>query len=237
MNAVPLKPGDAHGRVLELTKEAFAIAHSAAAAAAEGVATSSSKRLDALREHEAELDRLDFEVDELVTSSITSTSESQAKDLLACMKFVIGLERIGDLLLNFANRATSVVNKIDIQDTKDLTMMASRLEKMINDAEQSFSSRSLDRAVAVLRADGELDRLRNLIVLRHLEDSGARYQESFHVLFMAQSVERAGDHAKNIAEEVCHLVSGQPVRHVLRSYDKPIEQMFIDKLRSKSKRA
>jgi len=55
------------------------------------------------------------------------------------------------------------------------------------------------------------------------------------VLFMTQSLERAGDHAKNLAEEVCHLVSGRTVRHVLRSYDKPVEQMFIDDLRRKHK--
>ncbi len=46
-----------------------------------------------------------------------------------------------------------------------------------------------------------------------------------------QSLERAGDHAKNLAEEVCHLVSGHTVRHVLMAYDKPVEQMFIDYLR------
>jgi len=50
---------------------------------------------------------------------------------------------------------------------------------------------------------------------------------------MTQSLERAGDHAKNLAEEICHLVSGQTVRHVLRSYDKPVEQMFIDDLKRK----
>ncbi len=46
-----------------------------------------------------------------------------------------------------------------------------------------------------------------------------------------QSLERAGDHAKNLAEEVCHFVSGHTVRHVLMAYDKPVEQMFIDYLR------
>jgi hypothetical protein len=51
------------------------------------------------------------------------------------------------------------------------------------------------------------------------------------VIFMTQSLERAGDHAKNLAEEVCHLVSGRPARHVLIAYDKPVEQMFIEHLR------
>jgi phosphate uptake regulator len=49
---------------------------------------------------------------------------------------------------------------------------------------------------------------------------------------MTQSLERAGDHAKNLAEEVCHFVSGRTVRHVLMAYDKPVEQqLFMEKLR------
>jgi phosphate uptake regulator len=54
---------------------------------------------------------------------------------------------------------------------------------------------------------------------------------------MTQSLERAGDHAKNLAEEVCHLVSGHSVRHVLRTYDKPMEQMFIEDLKRRQKSA
>ena len=78
-----------------------------------------------------------------------------------------------------------------------------------------------------------MDRLRNLIFLHHLETHHEqRHPESFHVLFMAQGLERAGDHAKNIAEEVCHLVSGRTVRHVLRSYDVPDEKLFIEHLRA-----
>jgi hypothetical protein len=45
---------------------------------------------------------------------------------------------------------------------------------------------------------------------------------------MTQSLERAGDHAKNLAEEVCHFVSGRPVRHVLIAYDKPVEQLLFE---------
>ena len=56
---------------------------------------------------------------------------------------------------------------------------------------------------------------------------------SLQVIFMTQSLERAGDHAKNLAEEVCHFVSGHTVRHVMMTYDKPIEQMFLDWLRQR----
>jgi phosphate uptake regulator len=85
-----------------------------------------------------------------------------------------------------------------------------------------------------LRADAGMDRLRNLIFMRHIENpENAQRQASLQVIFMTQSLERAGDHAKNLAEEVCHLVSGHTVRHVMMTYDKPIEQMFLDWLRQR----
>ncbi|HEX8924575.1 MAG TPA: PhoU domain-containing protein, partial [Terriglobales bacterium] len=89
-------------------------------------------------------------------------------------------------------------------------------------------------AVSVLRADAELDRLRNLLLVRHIENpESAQQQESFHVVFMAQSIERAGDHAKNIAEEVVQLVTGRSVRHLLRTSDMPFENMFVEFMRRK----
>lgn len=226
-----LQPATAH--ILELTLEALRVAHSAASAAAEGIATGTVAVLGILREREKELDSLDRDVDDLVTATITGVNESQARELLACMKLVISLERIGDLLLSFGNRAETVAARISPEDVHDLTVMASRLEKMLADVDAAFREHNLDRSVNVLRADGELDRHRNLVLLRHLESNAAESRnESFHVIAMAQELERAGDHTKNMAEEVCHLVSGRTVRHVLRTYDRPLEQLFLDQLRS-----
>lgn len=223
-------------RLQEKTLEACHLARMAAGNVAEGIATGVPSVLEIVRKREKELDALDREIDQGVTSVITKVSEAHARELLACLKFIIGLERVGDLLLNCSNRAAAVGSRIDLQDIRDLTLMASRLEKMLGDVQGALRDRDLNLALAVLRADAEMDRLRNPVFIRHLEghDNSPR-QESFHVLFMTQSLERAGDHAKNLAEEVCHLVSGHTVRHVLRSYDKPVEQMFIDDLKRKHK--
>ena len=153
------------------------------------------------------------------------------------MKFMIGLERIGDLLLSFANSAQATEGRLEPQDTRELTQMATLLEKMLTDVGASFSLRDVKKAVEVLRADAEMDRLRNLIFLRHIENpENMARQASLQVIFMTQSLERAGDHAKNLAEEVCHFVSGRTVRHLLMAYDKPIEQMFIDWLRTREQK-
>lgn len=225
-------PEPAHHYIVRRTVEACNMAKEAAGAAAEGIATGSSTLLNSLRQRERELDTLDTEIDNGVTTAITEVGPAEARELLACMKFMIGLERIGDLLLSFANSALSVSGRIDPEDTRDLTQMATILEKMLTDVGDAFSARDVGKAVDVLRSDAEIDRLRNLIFLRHIENpENITRQASLQVIFMTQSLERAGDHAKNLAEEVCHVVSGRTVRHVLMAYDKPVEQMFIDYLR------
>jgi phosphate transport system protein len=227
-------PEPAHQYLVRRTVEACALARDAASAAAEGIATGSVALLNSLRQRERDLDVFDVEIDSGVTTAITEdgVSPAEARELLACMKFMIGLERIGDLLLSFSNSAQAAGGRLDSEDTRDLTHMATILEKMLTDVGSAFSQRDVNTAVDVLRADAEMDRLRNLIFLRHIENpENIVRQASLQVIFMTQSLERAGDHAKNLAEEVCHFVSGHTVRHVLMAYDKPVEQMFIDWLR------
>jgi len=228
------EPESPYAHLVKRTIEACRVATEAAATAAEGIATASCPLLNTLREREKELDHLDMEIDAGVTMAITQVTATEARELLACMKFMISLERIGDLLLSFASSAQAAGGRLDPQDTRDLTRMATVLEKMLTDAGTAFSTRDLKKAVDVLRADAEVDRLRNLIFLRHIENpENVTRHASLEVIFMTQSLERAGDHAKNLAEEVCHFVSGHTVRHVLMTYDKPIEQMFLDWLRDR----
>ncbi len=231
-------PETSHQYLVQRTVQACHLAKEAAAAAAEGIATGSSALLNSIRQREKELDTLDMEIDDGVTTAITQVTGTNARELLACMKFMIGLERIGDLLLSFVNSAQAAGGRLDPQDVRELTQMATLLEKMLTDVGESFSARDVRKAVDVLRADAEMDRLRNLIFMRHIENpERAERQASLQVIFMTQSLERAGDHAKNLAEEVCHFVSGHTVRHVLMSYDKPVEQMFIEWLRARDEKS
>jgi len=227
-------PEPSYAHLVRRTIEACQVAKEAAAAAAEGIATGSAPLLNTIRVREKDLDTLDMEIDAGVTAAITQVTEPEARELLACMKFMIGLERIGDLLLSFASSAQAAGGRLDPQDIRDLTHMATVLEKMLSDVGEAFSARDVKKAIDVLRADAEMDRLRNLLFLRHIENpENLQRQASLQVIFMTQSLERAGDHAKNLAEEVCFVVSGHTVRHVMMAYDKPIEQMFLDYLRQR----
>ncbi len=176
---------------------------------------------------EAQLDLLDRELDERITAAVQEARGEQVRELLACMKMMTDLERIGDLLASFASRGRAVADRLDMRDTADLIKMASVLEQMLLKAQHAFASSNLNDAVDVLRADGEIDRLRNLLYVRLVEGFEGVASASLHLLFMAQALERAGDHAKNLAEEICHVLSGHTLRHVLRAQDQPMEQMFI----------
>jgi phosphate transport system protein len=119
-----------------------------------------------------------------------------------------------------------------MEDLEYLTRMGCLLESMLEQAKQAFCERNLDQALKVLRTDSEMDRFRNLLLVRHTQNpDGLKGQESLHVLLMATALERAGDHAKNMAEEVCHLATGQSIRHALKSKDKPLEQLYLDWLK------
>src|SRR5271170_1517450 len=138
-----LPPEPAHHHIVRRTVEACRLAKEAAGAAAEGIATGSSPLLNSLRNRERELDTLDMEIDAAVTTAITEVEPPEARELLACMKFMISLERIGDLLLSFANSAQAASGRIDSEDTRDLTHMATILEKMLTDCGAAFSAREI----------------------------------------------------------------------------------------------
>lgn len=229
---VPLGHTDDHSQIVGLTLEACEVCRIAASGAVDNMAGGASSALGIVRESEERLDVLDREVDQRVTTAVTQVSAVQARELLACMKIVIDLERIGDLLLSFATRAQASRPKLEMPDIEDLIRMGSVLEKMLVELKQGLAQREVDCALRILRLDSEIDRQRNLLFARHVEGvEGGAIKPSVEVLFMAQALERCGDHAKNAAEEICYLVSGQSMRHLLRAKDKPYEQLFLDWLR------
>jgi hypothetical protein len=78
-------PDPSHAVLVRRTVEACGLAREAAAIAAEGIATGSMSRLNAIRQCEKELDAIDLEVDSGVTTTITRVPESETGQLLACM--------------------------------------------------------------------------------------------------------------------------------------------------------
>lgn len=235
--AAPLLPSPSPSGIaselLHLTLTACGLARSAAAAAADALASRSDNAFATIADCERKLDLLDREMDERVAYAVTLVGARDARDLLICMKCVIDLERIGDLLCAFASRVQALDDGLEMEDVKDITVMATFLEKMLRDAQEGLSLRDVDRAIALVRADLEIDRRRNLLSIRLLESRTTTTRNAVHLLFMAQALERAGDHAVNLGEEICHMVTGHTIRHVRKETDKSYEQRYLQWLREK----
>ena len=119
-----------------------------------------------------------------------------------------------------------------MDELNDFIRMCSILEQTIGAVHDSYKTRNLDEAMQVLRADAEIDRLRNLIVLRQLESPSPSAPHAIHVVAIAQALERAGDHVRNVAEEIAHLCTGRSLRHARRAGEKKSdEQMYIERMR------
>ena len=221
--------------LVTLTERACVLARECIGHAIEGLINGSASALASVRTCEEELDHLDREFDERLAAEITCVAPEQARELLAALKLMLDLERVGDLVSSFAERSAIVRTRLEMDDIDQLTRMACTLENMLELISRAFSGRSVEQALRVLRRDADIDRMRNLLLVRHTDDpEGLKGNESLHVLSMANALERAGDHVKNMAEEVCHLATGHTVRHLLRSHNKPVEQLFLDWLAKQS---
>ena len=200
-----------------LIEQACLVAKDAAFNVREYIVSSSKMAFLAVKDCEKELDRIERTVDESITSAITEVTEPEARELLACLKFIIDLERIGDLAWRASKRLQSLTASLLDEDSRDLTAMAQTLEKMLDSIHHGFVNRKVESAGWVIQSDALIDTTCRSIFHRHLERPDPRRREySTNLLFIAQAFERAGDHAKNLAEEVYHLVEGRSVRHELK---------------------
>src|ERR1044071_9457869 len=102
--------------LVQLTMRACALAKDAVAHSIDALINGSHQALLAVRKCEEQLDTMDREMDERLATVITPVTPSQARELLACMKLMLDLERIGDLVDSFAGRCAIVRNRIDMDD-------------------------------------------------------------------------------------------------------------------------
>ena len=181
------------------------------------LANSSRMAFLAVRDCEKELDRLEREMDEQLPRAITQVNELQARELLACLRFSMELERIGDLLWGVGQRLQSLRTPLPKADSQQLTAMLDILSEMLNHVRQGFEERELNSVNYVLRADREIDRIYKGLFRRHLKaEDEDRMPTNPDVLLMAQAFERSGDHATNLAEELFRLMQGHSLRHVAK---------------------
>ena len=180
--------------------------------------------IDALQRRDSALaDRMiesDRRIDEL-----ERVVESQAVKLLAlrqpvgvdlrltvtALRISNEIERIGDLAKNIAKRALVLNRENPVRLTQGLVRMGRECLSQIKAVLDAYAARDAEAAMAVWRRDEEIDELYNSIfreLLTYMMEDPRTISLATHLLFVAKNLERAGDHATNIAEQVYYLAKG-----------------------------
>ena len=187
--------------------------------AMQAVLTGNTDLIEKVRETEKEVNELEVLTDQEVQNLIVRRQPT-AVDLriaLAVTKMLTDMERCGDeaeKIAKLANRihddAQRFVPELELQH------MFRAVSEMLNDVMDSFARHDSVKAAAVVRHDKQVDKewkaaLRGLI--SYMIEDPRTISGAIELLFVARSLERIGDHCKNMAERVIFMVHGADVRH------------------------
>lgn len=201
--------------LVRLALKACLIARDSAFNVRDLLTTSSRMAFLAIKDCEKELDLIERHIDERMPEAITRVNESRARQLLSSLKSTTDLERIGDLMMSVALRFQARTVKMPASDTRHLVEMSSVLRDMLELIHRGFTQLDLDCARKVLHMDKEIDRICHALFQKHLAETVPKGDTSgFEILLMAQALERAGDHATNLAEDLYSLIEGRSLRHM-----------------------
>ncbi|NBV51081.1 phosphate transport system regulatory protein PhoU [bacterium] len=150
---------------------------------------------------------------------LLATQQPLATDLrfiLSVVKTNSDIERMADQAVNISNNAVYYLQHPPYQDLSDLIRMSEIVRELVKNAIDAFIKEDAVLAQNVLDADDEVDQLKNKVfkdVLAHLKQTPQEVEQGLNVILIARNLERIGDHATNIAEDVIFTISGQDVRH------------------------
>ena len=194
----------------QVAKSVYALTNFSAEIASEVLAT------------EERVNRTEVEID-LDLSTIIARRQPTARDLrllIAISKTIANLERVGDEAARIARTVQRLVNsgvssrmRLPVNDLAyESELAVSQLRKALD----AFARLDVDRAIEVLKQDDMIDQefeglLRKLITFM-MEDPRT-ISSSIDLVFVAKAIERVGDHAKNLAEQIIYVLKGTDVRH------------------------
>lgn len=136
--------------------------------------------------------------------------------IVAAVKINTDLERVGDLAVNIAEAATRYLQHPPVKPLIDIPRMGEIAQGMLRDALDAFVRRDVGLAEAVLAADDRLDELKTQIfreLLTFMLSEPSTIEPALDLILISRHLERMGDHATNIAEDVIFMVAARDVRH------------------------
>jgi phosphate transport system protein len=192
------------------------LAESQLATAVEAVMQRDSDLAASVVECDTKVDQLQLEVDNLAVR-VLALRQPMARDLrevFAAIKIASDLERICDYAANVAKRSIVLNQTPAARPVHALPRMAKLAQMLVKDVIDAYVERDPEKAYAVWMRDEELDEMYASlfrVLLTYMMEDPRNIGPSTHLLFMAKNIERIGDHATNIAEDLYYLVHGTPL--------------------------
>ncbi|GAA6145040.1 MAG: phosphate signaling complex protein PhoU [Pseudomonadota bacterium] len=187
--------------------------------AIQAICTGDTQLADDVIRREDDVDKAEVTIDNECTQILVrrQPAASDLRMVLAVSRVVRDLERIGDEASKIA------IHTLEVTDTKNpqfcqqaMRYMGEEVVKMISGALDAFARHDVDGAIEVVRTDKLVDKqyasaLRELIT--YMMEDPRSISQAINILWILRAIERIGDHARNISEQVIYLVSGTDVRH------------------------
>ena len=202
------------GRLLEMG----GLAEERVRAAVQGLVARDGTLFDKVLIGDEPLNQLHVEIDNRCFR-LLALHQPMATDLraiVAAVKINTDLERVGDLAINIAEAAVRYLSHPPVKALIDIPRMADIAQRMLRDALDAFVRRDTTLAQQVLDADDALDALKTQVfreLLTYMLADPHTIEPSLDLILISRHLERIGDHATNVAEDVIFMVSARDVRH------------------------
>jgi phosphate transport system protein len=167
---------------------------------------------------EPAINRLEREIDQMALD-LLAMEQPMAIDLrfiLSVIRINADLERVGDQAVNIAVRVREMGAFANVELPVDIPKLASLAAAMVRKALQAFIEADADLAKSVLKLDDQVDEMNDAAfyaLSSLIKEQPAQTPQALNALIISRNLERVGDHATNIAEDVIFWVRGADVRH------------------------
>ena len=145
--------------------------------------------------------------------AIRAPAASDLRTVLTVMKIAANLERCGDYAKNLAKRSMVLAQMTALPgSTGSIRRMAKQVALLLKDGLDAYIARDAKLAEDVRQRDHEVDQMYNALfreLLTHMMEDPRNITPAMHLHFIAKNIERVGDHATAVAEQVIYLVTGQ----------------------------
>jgi phosphate transport system protein len=186
--------------------------------ALDGLVERDSQLVDRVLSGDVPINQLHIEIDSRCFK-LLALHQPMAVDLRAivsAVKINTDLERVGDLAINIAEAVRRYMRHPPVKELIDIPRMAEIAQSMLRDSLDSYVRRDIALAQSVLNQDDELDALKTQVfrdLLTHMLQDPNTIEPGLDLILISRHLERIGDHATNIAEDVIFMVSARDVRH------------------------